>query len=238
MRLILVDYEDAGLKEITREITSSSAHVVAIRADLREADQRKRVVREAGNVDVLINNAGIEFTRYFHTLEADIIHDTIAVNLEAPLHLTNLLLPGMLRERRGHIVSISSLAFVGTACQEVYSATKAGLHAFTYALRATYKGMGVSASTVLPGFIETGIYSKLMAASGLRAPRQMGTSTPATVVRSVLRVIERDQPEEIVNSLPMRPLLATRASFPRLGEAWISLTGAGAFFKKVAAKHL
>ena len=106
--------------------------------------------------------------------------------------------------------------------------------AFTLSLRSTYRGSGVSASVIVPGFVEAGIYARLKQRAGCAAPPLLGTSPPQKVARAVLRAIERDLPEVLVNSVPVRPLLAFTALFPRAGE-WISRkTGANEFFQRAA----
>jgi short-subunit dehydrogenase len=147
--------------------------------------------------------------------------------------LTRLVLPSMLAQKRGHIVNIASLAGKsGPAFQEAYAATKAGLIAFTTSLRSTYRAEGVSASAIVPGFVEAGIYTRLKAKAGTPAPRLLGVSQPETVVEAVVRAVEGDRPEIIVNSMPVRPLLVTMAMFPRLGEWMAGKTGANDFFRK------
>jgi len=140
----------------------------------------------------------------------------------------------MLERKRGHIVNISSLAGKsGPAFQEPYAATKAGLIAFTSSLRATYRGSGVSASVIVPGFVETGIYTKLKTKSGCSAPAFLGTSPPEAIPRAVIRAIQKDLPEIIVNPLPVRPLLAFTSLFPSLGEWVIDKIGTNDFFRRV-----
>ena len=131
-------------------------------------------------------------------------------------------------------MNISSLAGKsGPAFQEPYAATKAGLIAFTSSLRATYRRLGVSASVIVPGFVEAGIYAKLKAKSGCSAPALLGTSPPERIPAAVLRAIKNDLPEIIVNPLPVRPLLAFTALFPSLGEWAADKTGGNDFFRRV-----
>ena len=149
--------------------------------------------------------------------------------------LTRLVLPEMLDRKCGHIVNMSSLAGkAGPAFQEPYAATKAALIAFTASLRASYRGTGVSASVICPGFVEAGIYAKLKKETGFAAPALLGTSLPEPVARAVLKAIRRDLPEVIVNSLPVKPLFATAILFPRLGEFLVGMTGAHRFFARAA----
>ena len=148
--------------------------------------------------------------------------------------MARLVLPDMLQRGRGHIVNISSLAGkAGPAFQEPYAATKAGLIAFTFSLRASYRRAGVSASVIVPGFVEAGIYAKLKEKSGCSAPPLLGTSSPEAVAQAVLRSVRRDVPEIVVNPIPVRPLLALTTMFPSLGEWLLGQTGGHEFFRDV-----
>jgi len=144
----------------------------------------------------------------------------------------------MLRRGRGHIVNMSSLAGkFGPGFQEAYTATKAGLTAFSYSLRGTYRGTGVSASVVCPGFVEAGIYLRMRHRIGRPAPGLLGLAVcpPERVASAVLRAIRRDLPEVFVSRVPVRPLLASFPLSPSFG-AWVTdkILGANDFFRAVA----
>ncbi|MBI3415957.1 MAG: SDR family NAD(P)-dependent oxidoreductase [Verrucomicrobia bacterium] len=242
VKLALVAYPGEELESLRQQIAAGGTQAVVCVADLREPEEIRRVARwvraTLGPIDILVNNAGIEYTSAYHDLSEAQIREIIRVNLEAPMLLTRLLLPEMVERRYGHIVNISSLAGKsGPAFQEPYAATKAGVVAFTASLRATYCGSGVSASVVTPGFVEAGIYARLKSATGCQAPWQLGTSPPAAVASAVLRCIEFDLPEVIINPLPVRPILALAALFPKLGEWVIRQTGVHEFFRRVVAAN-
>jgi short-subunit dehydrogenase len=240
-RLFMAAYPGSDLPAIREQIEASGGEVAELVCDLREAAQREKLVAAArerfGRIDLLVNNAGVEYTAYYHELTAEQITNLIAVNLTAPMMLTRLVLPEMLARKRGHIINISSLAGkAGPAFQEPYAATKAALVGFTQSLRSTYRPLGVSASVIVPGFVEAGIYARLKARTGVSAPAWLGVSPPAAVVRAVLHASERDAPEVIVNPTPVRPILAFNALFPRLGE-WLSgRIGADNFFRRAVEK--
>jgi NAD(P)-dependent dehydrogenase (short-subunit alcohol dehydrogenase family) len=240
-RLVLASFPGNDLQEIRAEVEKLGCESIDMICDLRDPAQRAKLVELAlkrfGRVDVLVNNAGVEFTAFYHELSEDQIASVLSVNLEAPMLLTRLLLPTMLAQKRGHIINISSLAGKsGPAFQEPYAATKAGLVAFTLSLRSTYGGSGVSASAIVPGFVEAGIYSRLKAQTGMSAPVWLGTSPPEAVVEAVLRAIVSDPPEIIVNRTPVRPLLAFTAMFPRAGEWVTGKIGANQFFRRAVEK--
>lgn len=238
VKQVLVAHPGENLEELRKTIEKHGSEAIAFDYDLTSAAQRKQLIQDVrkhfGTVDILVNNAGVEFTAAYHDLSEENICHVLNVNLEAPMILSRLILPDMVGRKRGHIVNMASMAGkAGPAFQEPYAATKAGLIAFTSSLRATYRQSGVSASAIVPGFVETGIYAKLKEQSGCSAPAMLGTSSPETVARAVLEAIHRDRPEIIVNPIPVRPLLALTAMFPSLGEWFIGQAGGNDFFRRV-----
>jgi short-subunit dehydrogenase len=234
--LALVAYPGTGLHELAEALRSRGCRAVAMAADLQAAAERTKVIgwatREIGPIDVLINNAGVEYSSEFHRLTTQQIREVLCINLEAPMMLTRDLLPGMLERGFGRIINISSLAGKsGPACQESYAATKAALVAFTFALRATYRKQGVSSSVICPGFVETGIYSRIKKAAGRSAPALLAPCDPGMASRAVIRAINTDHPEVIVSRYPMRPVLAFNALFPRFAEWFAEHLGVNDFFR-------
>ena len=240
VNLFLVGFINPGLEEVAARAASHGVRTGFLAADLREPVERERVVASArkqlGPVDLLINNAGVEYSTPFDELAETQLEEVIAVNLRAPLLLTRLVLPEMLRRRSGHIVNMSSLAGKsGPAFQEPYAASKAGLTAFTFSLRATCQGTGVSASVITPGFVEAGIYARLKARTGCSAPALLGAVRPERVAAAVLRGIRRDRPEIVISRYPVRPVLMLLALSPTLGLWLVTKLGAHAFFRRVVA---
>jgi short-subunit dehydrogenase len=239
-RLILTAFPGEALAKLEEDLRQVGVQTTGVVCDLRNPDEVGQLLAEAnrvfGQIDVLINNAGIEFTSSLHELSAQDLAAVLAVNLHAPMRLAQLVVPGMLARRWGHIVNVSSLAGrSGPAFQEPYAATKAGLVAFTQSLRGSYRGSGVSASVVCPGFVQTGIYARLVQRSGCVAPWLLAPSRPERVAEAVVRAIQRDRPEVIINRWPIRPLLAVTALFPRWGERFIEAVGSHAYFRRAHA---
>jgi len=239
MNLLLVAFPGVGLEVLQDSVRRWVPRTEILIADLRIPEERVRVVATAvelfGGVDLLINNAGMEFSSAYHDLSWESIHDVLSVNLEAPMALTPLVLPLMLQRGRGHVVNMSSLAGKsGPGFQEPYVASKAGLSAFTMALRSTYRGTGVSASAIAPGFVEAGIYARLKRQTGRSAPAFLRSCPPEKVCQAVLRAIRTDAAEIIVSRYPMRPILALTMLFPRFGEWITEQTGANEFFRQAA----
>jgi short-subunit dehydrogenase len=200
-----------------------SNRVATVAGDVANEEDRAAILADAeaafGPVDVLINNAGIEFIRPFTDYTAEEIRGTIEVNLEAALQLCLLALPGMLERGRGHVVNVSSLA--GKAAvpyNTVYAATKHGLVGFTYSLRAELHGTGVGVSVVCPGFVsEAGMFADRHFPT---VPKGSGTgTTPRAVASAVVRAIERNKPDIVVSGLLPKISDVAFAVSPSLADA-------------------
>ena len=121
-------------------------------------------------------------------------------------------------KEKGHIINVASLAGKkGVAFNSVYSATKGGLIMWTDALRQEYFNSKHHFSVICPGFIaESGMHFD----SGIKAPASLGESKPIKVAEALEACIEKKRVEVIVNSGPIRPLLAIGQLLPRFGD-WV-----------------
>jgi short-subunit dehydrogenase len=141
----------------------------------------------------------------------------------------------MLRHGYGHVINMSSLSGkAAPPCCESYAATKAGLIAFTESLRAEYSGTGIGFSVICPGFVEAGIYQRLVGETGQRVSRLLGTSSPEAVSNAVVMAIKKNPPEIIINPGPTRLLTTLAELSPILGEWLVYRIGATEWFKKIA----
>jgi short-subunit dehydrogenase len=231
VKLVLAARTASEVEALADQLTAEGCPAIAVVTDVADPAARAEVIRRAeqeyGRVDILVNNAGLEHVVSFHRMDPEEIRRMVDVNLTSAMLLTALALPGMLERKRGHIVNMSSLsAAAGLPFDAVYAATKAGLVAFSLSLRSEYRGSGVSSSVILPGFVsDAGMYHRMEARSGAKAPRTLGTTTPQAVARAVVSAIKHDKPHVIVNPRPLRLLLAGGQLWPRLGN-W-SLRGLG-----------
>ncbi len=240
VNLFLVGFGEHGLAALVDAAAAQGVRAKSTHADLRDPSQRQDVVaaarREFGDIDLLVNNAGVEYSCPYHELTPVQIDDVLQVNLTASMMLAHLVLPDMLRRRSGHIINMSSLAGKsGPAFQEPYAATKAALTAFTYSLRASYRPAGVSASVITPGFVDTGIYARLKNRTHCSAPFLLSPVSPDRVARALVRAIRNDLPEVLVSRYPVQPILMTLALMPRLGLWMIARLGTHEFFRRVVA---
>lgn len=228
------------LDRLAGDLRGRGVRAVALSADLGDLEQIEPLVDRAeaalGPIDLLVNNAGIENTGSFTRLTRDQLTAMVDINLTAPMLLTHAALPGMLRRGWGHVVFISSVAGKqGVAYNVPYSTTKAGLVLLAQSLRAEYASSPVGFSVVCPGFVAgDGMYQR-MVDSGLKASRLLGTTTTDRVAAKVIGVIRKDKPEVLVNSVPLRGILALGQLAPRLVERVAPMFGADTLFRQAAA---
>ena len=161
-----------------------------------------------GQVDILINNAGIETWGKYNDLNAEDVTRVIDVNLTAPMLLSRLVLPDMYQRNQGHIVNIASAAgFFPPPYSESYGATKAGLIGFTQSLRlsAQVEGSKVSASCIAPGYMDdAGMYEE-MKQVGSKVSWLIGSLPAQTLADAIIKAIEKDKPIQIL--MPWSPRL-------------------------------
>jgi short-subunit dehydrogenase len=186
----------------------------ALAADLADPAAPARLLAEAGEVDVLVANAGLPGSGALNSFSVEEIDRALTVNLRAPMLLARELTPAMVERGCGHLVFMSSLSGrAASTGSSVYSATKFGLRGFGLALREDLAPRGVGVSVILPGFISD---AGMFAESGAKLPAYVGTKKPEDVARAVVKAIEQNRAELDVAPLPLRAgvLLAALAPGP------------------------
>ena len=129
---------------------------IAIRADVSKPDEVKRMFEEAGEIDVLVNNAGIAGFYMTDTMTDEEWRKIIDINLSGVFYCTREVLPQMIRRKRGAIINVSSMwGITGAACEVAYSAAKAGVIGMTKALSKEVGPSGILVNCVAPGAIDT-----------------------------------------------------------------------------------
>jgi NAD(P)-dependent dehydrogenase (short-subunit alcohol dehydrogenase family) len=142
--------------ETVGEIRDSGGNARFEAADLGDVADAERLASDIGDLDILINNAGI--SRFAPTAEfgVDAFDKMFASNVRAPFFLVGAIAPGMAARGHGSIVSVSSMAGgVGLAGGAAYGATKASLEAMTRAWAVEYSGSGVRVNAIAPGPVYT-----------------------------------------------------------------------------------
>ena len=179
--------------------------------------------RAIGPVDVLVNNAGLEFVGPYAEAPLAQIDLITKVNLLTPMELTRIALPGMIERRRGHIVNIASLAGKAPlAYFHTYNATKFGVVGFSHAIRHELSEEPVSISVICPGFIaREGMYGRVEEQVEATAGNPLGSSPPEKVGAAVVRAVREDRAEIIITERPVRPLIALASVAPK-AAIWLN----------------
>ncbi len=151
---------------VAAHIESMGRRAKVYQADVSDRDQVSEMVSKAkeyfGTIDILVNNAGITRDRSFMKLSPEQWHEVLMVNLDSAFNLTGFVLPGMVENRWGRVINISSIvAQMGNFGQTNYAVAKGGLIAFTKALAREVATKGVTINAVAPGFIETDMTAKV-----------------------------------------------------------------------------
>ena len=173
-------------------------------SDLGEPGAAEALAAEAGQVDVLIANAGLPGTGRMGEQSPEEIQRALRVNLEAPILLARALLPSMQERGEGHLIFVASLSGKAASPRaSIYNATKFGLRGYALALRTDVAADGIGVSILSPGFIRG---AGMFASSGAKPPPGMGTSTPEQVAAGALRAIKKNRAEVAVAPLRQRAL--------------------------------
>jgi len=195
---VLVHGRDAARgAETVDAITGSGGKARFVAADLGDAADVERLANEVGDIDILINNAGIAL--FGPTAEFDVaaFDKMFASNVRAPFFLVAAIAPAMAARGHGSIVSLSSMAGgVGLVGGAAYGATKASLEAMTRAWAVEYGASGVRVNAIAPGPVYT------PSPSGPEFIKALGDTTP---------MHRASQPEEIAEVIAF--LASPRASY-------------------------
>ncbi len=186
-------------------------------ADAAERDQVEAAVdaiaRELGPVDILVNNAG--FGAYGTVWETDpsVYERLIRVNYLGTVYATKAVLPSMLERRRGHIVTIASIAGrIGAPFEAGYSASKFAVAGFTEALSLEVAHLGIGVSMVDPGPVDTAFFDARGVPYQRTKPKPV---TPEAVAADVIAAVEKGRGETFIPRWLRFPH-ALKAVAPRL----------------------
>jgi 3-oxoacyl-[acyl-carrier protein] reductase len=164
--IAIIDLKAEAAEAVAREARDLGRRALAVAADVADETQVRQamevIVRELGEPDVLVNNAGIDTTSIVEEMPTAMWDDMIRINLKSVFLCTRAVLPGMRRRRYGRIVNISSqLAHKGGAEMAHYAAAKAGILGFTRSLSYEIAKDNITVNAICPGPLDTELYRQL-----------------------------------------------------------------------------
>jgi uncharacterized oxidoreductase len=178
-------------------------------ADMRDRQALEKLVDRYPDVNILVNNAGIQYNYDFADPAIDIeqIEVELDINLLSPLYLTKLLLPQLLNHPTSAIINVSSgLGIVPKQSAPVYCASKAALHSFTKALRWQLEATSVRVFEIIPPIVDT----------AMTQGRGRGKMTPEALVEEFWCEFSRDRFEMRIGKTKL--LFALQRLMPSLAE--------------------
>ena len=190
------------LQALIKETASGSGQIEPLLADLQTEEGIASVVRRVesiGDIELLINNAGIATAGDFVGAKLDDEMGAIRLNIGAVVSLTHQILGGMVQRRRGAVINIASVvAFQPFPHFAVYAASKAFVLSFTEALAEELKGTGVRILALCPGSVKTEI-DVFAHNEGLLG--KLPSLTAEQVVQTGLQALERGRTVKVVGAL-------------------------------------
>ncbi len=162
----IVGRDEKGLEATRQAIVEKGRRCVAIRADLRTVDGPRTAGLKAleffGTVDILVNNAGVFYRQSLLETTAEQWDETQAVNLRAPFLLAQQLVPGMIKQRGGKVVNVSSVASIaGCEGHAGYSASKGGMNILTRVMAAEWGPFNIQTNAIAPAIVLTDMAKKV-----------------------------------------------------------------------------
>ena len=186
---VVVHYNSgkAEAETFVMDLVNEGCTAMTVQADVRDSAQVQRMVEAVsatlGNIDILINNAGIAQQKLFTDISDEEWRNMFAVHVDGTFYCTKAVLPMMISQKQGCIVNISSMwGQVGGSCEVHYSAAKGAVQAMTKALAKEVGPSGIRVNCVAPGVIQTEM-NNILDAETLESLRQetplemLGTTT-------------------------------------------------------------
>jgi len=198
-KVIMIARTKKLLNEIKNNIIENGGEAEYFICDVTEFKQVKKttekIIEKFGNIDILVNGAGIWTSDEFEESNPELIEKAFKVNSIGPIYMTKSVLLGMKKNNSGHILNVISKA--GLDIDEngdwpTYTATKWALTGYTKALRYQLKETKIKVSAIYPGGFESNIFETAGEEEAHNQPWMMKTSE---VVETILYIL--NQPEEL-----------------------------------------
>lgn len=172
-------------EEVVKHIISCGGDAMAVEADVSVSSGAEKLIAATidvfGQIDVLVNNAGINKDQLLLRITDDEWEQVVNTNLGAAFYCSRAVLKHMVRKKNGRIINISSVVGInGNAGQAHYAAAKSGLLGFTFTIAQEYGRRGITANVIAPGYIETDMTSGLSDEQTLRLKEKISAGRIGT----------------------------------------------------------
>ena len=246
-KLALCDIDGEGLRQVKGVLEARGAEVMTDIVDVSQARQveefSERVYKEFGQVDVLVNNAGVVLAGRLEDMALEDWQWIMGINMWGVVHGSHFFYPRMLRRGSGHIVNISSAAgLIPLPMLSAYSGTKSAVLSMTRVWRAEGAMHGVGFTAVCPGVMNTNVSKSVRIRSGTqrKPPSQSQEKAdrflarerydPAKVAEAIVCAVEKNKSVvpvgfethlvDLTNRLSRRLVDFVLRISVRFGERW------------------
>ncbi|XP_056391047.1 dehydrogenase/reductase SDR family member 7B [Hyla sarda] len=230
-QLVLCGRNEEGLKDLINELSLirkgsiqfHKPHMVIF--DLSDVEAvtsaAKEILHLVGKVDILINNAGISYRGTILDTKVSVDRMIMDTNYFGPVALTKALLPSMIKNKRGHIVAISSVqGKISIPFRSAYSASKHATQAFFDCLRAEMVLHNIPVTVISPGYIQTNLSLNAVTEDGSKYGVMDKTTeegrTPEEVAQIVLRAVGERSKDVLVAGLVPTLAVYLRTLAPKI----------------------
>ena len=229
----ILDRDAMALAQIS-QACAHPRHLVTAAVDLLDETARNTALAELlsrlGGIDVLINNAGIQYFKPFVEQEPVELERLLRLNLAVPMLLIRGVLPSMLAQGSGQIVNVgSTFGSIGFAWFAAYSASKAGLRGLSEALRRELRETGVGVTYIAPRAARTPLNTS--AVMRMAVAVKMNMDAPEWVAQQIVRALERER-KEVYLGFPESWFVRVNAVLPRLVD--LALRGQNRLMERFA----
>jgi short-subunit dehydrogenase len=240
-KVIAVARSEDQLAELASKVHAQGGSLVTLRADITDADDRRRMVDAAaqhfGGIDILVNNAGIGATGHFADAGPDRLRKIMEVNFFGLTETTRAFLPLLRQGNKPAIVNISSIAGKrGIPARSEYSASKFAVQGFSEALRAEVAKDGIDVLIVCPGLTQTNFSKNMLEQKALVQMDHMRGMTSEEVALATIASIERGR-REVCLTAQGRLIAYISRFFPRLADRIAARRVRSLFQEEIAARR-
>lgn len=172
---------------ITYNKTEPDFEVNKIKCNLENIEEIENTINEVGNIDLLVNNAGISLIKMINDITPEDYEKMTVINERAVYFMSKFAALKMIKNQSGAIINISSMwGQTGASCETLYSMTKAGVIGLTKALAKELAPSGITVNCIAPGIIDTRM-NNMFDAEELKEEVPLGRlGTPEEIAKAVL----------------------------------------------------